>query len=265
MIFFKQLKEEVLELYRFRWVTYSFVRSNLLLRYRRSVLGFLWSLLNPILSYLVVGVVFYLLSMGSIPNYSVYLFAGSAIFNLFSVTTNSSPVVMLSNELYIKKIYLPKSIFIINSILLEAVNFLFSLAALLLLGLLFGKIQLNFTVFSIPFVFLFVMVLNFGVSALLSVAAVFFRDLVHIVPILTHTLFFATPILYTAELIPAKYHWALDANPFYHVVKCFRDPFYEGKLAPAVSYLVLIGCAVIFFIIGFLVLKKNENRIIFKL
>lgn len=265
MFLFSDLIAEVKELYRFRWVTHSFVKSTLLLRYRRSFLGFFWSLLNPILNFIVVGFVFYLLSKGTTLNYFVYFFTGSALFSLVSVTTNTSPTLMLANEQYIKKIYIPKSIFVLNLILLELVNFVFSLLALALLGLLWGKLHFSWSMLSIPFVLFFVVLLNFGIASFLSVATVFFRDFSHITPILTQALYFATPILYEMRLVPEEYREYIRYNPFFYIVNCFREPFYSGKLAEPIDYVVLILVAIVVFFFGFWVLKKNENRIVFRL
>lgn len=265
MNFIKTLTDEVKELYRFRWVTYSFVRSTLLLRYRRSFLGFLWSLLNPILNYIVVGFVFYLLSRGRTPNYFLFMFTGSAIFNLISVTANASPYIMLSNEHYIKKIYLPKSLFILNTIFFELVNFVFSLMALVILGMLWGQLSFSWSLLSLPMVLFFILLFNFGLASLLSVATVFFRDFGHITPILTQALYFATPILYTLDLVPEEYLHLVAYNPFFHVVQCFREPLYSNHMAEPLNYLVLIALSLAVFIIGFLVLKRNENRIVFRL
>ena len=263
--FFSNLINETKELYRFRWVTISVVRSTILLRYRRSLLGFFWSLLNPILNYIVVGMVFYLLNRGITPNYFVYMFTGSAIFNLMSVSANMSPHIMIGNEHYIKKIYLPKSIFVLNAVLLELVNFTFSLIALLLLGVLFGKITLSWAMLSLPFVIFFVVLFNFGFAAFISVTSVFFRDLVHIIPILTQATFFATPILYTLELMPERFREDMKLNPFFHIVKCFREPLYSGQLAGPINYAVLVLGSLFIFILGFWFLKRNENRIVFRL
>lgn len=265
MSFFSNLVAEVKELYRYRWVTYSFVKSTLLLRYRRSFLGFFWSLLNPILNYIVVGFVFYMLSRGNTPNYFIYMFTGSAIFNLISVTTNNSTLIMIANEQYIKKIYLPKSIFILNSILFEVVNFIFSLTALIILGLVFGRIEISWSLLSVPFVVFFVMLMNFGIASFLSVTTVFFRDFVHITPIVTQAAFFATPILYSFDLVPEKYQAYMKFNPFFHVVKCFREPFYSAQLAGPINYVVLVLGSIVAFCVGFYFLKRNENRIVFRL
>ena len=265
MHFLGSIVDEIKELYRYRWVTHSFVKSTLLLRYRRSLLGFFWSLLNPILNYIVVGFVFYMLSRGSTPNYFIYLFTGSAIFNLISVTTNNSTTIMLANEHYIKKIYLPKSIFVLNAILFEVVNFLFSITALVVLGLLFGQIHLSWSLVSLPLVIFCVVLMNFGIAAFLSVTTVFFRDFIHITPILTQAAFFATPILYSLDLVPLEYQGIMKFNPFFHVVKCFREPFYSGQLAGPVNYAVLGIGSLVVFLFGFWILKRNENRIVFRL
>jgi len=193
------------------------------------------------------------------------MFTGSAIFNLISVTTNTSPLIMLANEPYIKKIYLPKSIFILNAILFELVNFIFSISALVILGLIWGKLTFSWSLFSIPFVLFFILLLNFGIASFLSVTTVFFRDFVHITPIITQATFFATPILYSLDLIPPQYQAIMKFNPFFHVVKCFREPLYSGELAGPINYLVLILGSLSIFFLGFWVLKRNENRIVFRL
>lgn len=265
MGFLGSIINEIKELYRYRWVTHSFVKSTLLLRYRRSFLGFFWSLLNPILNYIVVGFVFYMLSRGTTPNYFIYFFTGSAIFNLFSVTTNAAPLIMISNEQYIKKIYLPKSIFILNTILFEVVNFIFSISALILLGLAFGRLDFNWSLLSLPLVVFFVMLFNFGIAAFLSVTTVFYRDFVHITPILTQAAFFATPILYSPDLAPPEFQPFIEWNPFFHVVQCFREPFYSGHLAQPLNYAVLSVGSILIFLFGFWILKRNENRIVFRL
>jgi ABC-type polysaccharide/polyol phosphate export permease len=263
--FIGSIAKEARELYRYRWVTYSFVRSTLLLRYRRSLLGFVWSLLNPILNYIVVGFVFYMLSRGLTPNYFVYMFTGSAIFNLVSITANSATMIMLSNEHYIKKIYMPKSIFVLNSVLFELVNFIFSMTALIILGLIMGKITLSLSLLSLPFVLFFIILFNFGIASLLSVSTVFFRDFVHITPILTQALFFGTPILYTMELAPVEFRDFITYNPIFYLITCFREPFYSSQLAEPINYIVLVSLSLAVFIIGFLTLKHNENRIVFRL
>lgn len=257
--------DEIKELYRFRWVTISLVRATLLLRYRRSILGFFWSLLNPIINYLVVGCVFYLLSRGTTQNFFIYMLTGSAIFNLIATSANQSPMIMIGNEQFIKKIYLPKSIFVLNTILFEVVNFSFSLGALLLLGAGLGKIPVSMSLLTVPLVVLFVLLFNFGIACILSVGAVFFRDLIHVVPILTQAAFFATPIMYEVGLVPLKYQFLISYNPFYHFVQCFRVPFYSGHMATSENYLIMSATSIIVFLLGFWVLKVNENRIVFRL
>src|SRR4051812_12305572 len=121
------IRKELQDAYRFRMVTISHVQAYLRMRYKRSVLGFFWSLLGPVLSYIVIAVVFSYASRVSMKNYFVYVFSGAAIFNLLAVTVNNSTTALISNESYIKKIYLPKSIFVMNILAVEVTNFLFAL------------------------------------------------------------------------------------------------------------------------------------------
>lgn len=259
------IKKEFLDTLRYKLVIYSFVRSTLLLRYKRSVLGFFWSLLGPVLNYLIVGIVFSLLAKSNMPNYFTYMFAGTAIFNLIAININSSPHIMITNESFIKKIYLPKSVFILNSILMEFVNFCFGITALLTIGVLTNSLDASIHYLFLPIPIIFTLMLNFGVCCLISIGSVFFRDLTHIIPIATQVLFFSTPILYPFTMLPEKLQKFVVFNPIFHFIECFRQPIYNHSLPSMTSFVVMILTAVIIFLIGVVFLKKFDNKIVFRL
>lgn len=265
LAFPRTLAREIQELYKFRWVSISMVSSSLKTRYKRSFFGFLWSLLGPILNYLVVGIVFSLMMKGSVQNYFVYMFAGTVIFNLLSVTISHSTASMLGNENYIKKMYLPKSLFVVNTVALEYINFILALTALTFLGVVFQKLTLNWAYLFLPIPLISAFFFNFGIASFVSVTSVFFRDMVHVLPILLQAAFFGTPILYNVELIPERFQKYLMLNPFYYFVEAFRYPIYKGELPPTEISVGLFVLSVTSFVIGFLLLKKFENKIVFRL
>ena len=253
------------DLYRFRYVTYSYIYTNLKLRYRRSILGFLWTFLAPILNYLVMGLVFTLLFKPSIPNYAQFYFAGAVFFSLASTVLNRSPLFFIQNEHFIRKLYTPKIIFVVNGVAYESVNFLLSSSALIILGMFFGMIHFSLNAFYslIPMVMLPFFIL--GISSLVATATVYFRDLAHLVPVGVQALFFGTPIVYKVEMIPEKYHFLIYSNPLYYFVEAFRRPLVDDVPAPFHFYALTILFGLVTATIGYLVVRWQDNKIIFKL
>lgn len=263
--FLEQVIFEFKEVYRFRYVVYSFVQTNLKLRYRRSALGFIWTVLAPMLHYIVIGLVFSVLMGNRRADYFVYYFSGALFFALITGVLNRAPMVFIANENFIKKIYIPKLTFILNAVSIELTNFLLSGTSLILLGILMGKFVLSpYIVLSLIPVFLAAVAL-LGLSCLLSVAAVYFRDLTHIIPVVIQAAFFATPVIYDESMIPLKYHWLITYNPAYYFLKLFRVPLLEQRLPDANSYGIATTFSVICLLLGLWVVKKFENKIVFKL
>ncbi len=257
--------KEIKEVLKFKWVIYSFVSSTLKMRYKRSVLGFFWSLLGPVLNYLMVGIVFSFLARSQMDKYFVHMFAGTAIFNFFSVVTNGSGNVFIGNEHYIKKIYLPKLTFVLNLVLMELINFIFGFTALLLLGSITGYLKLSWAMLTLPLPVLFMFLFVVGLSSMLGLATVYFRDLLHVIPILTQALFFGTPILYAVDMVPQRFLFIYKLNPLYYFVDWFRTPIYTGQLPMFSTIVICVATSLIIFTLGLYLLKKFENEIIFRL
>lgn len=260
-----QIKTEISEAYRFRYVTMSFVITNLRLRYRRSFLGFIWTVLAPMLNYILIGLVFTLLMSEKRPDYFTYYFSGAIFFAIVAGVLTKAPTVFISNEHYIKKIYVPKLTFILNIISIEVVNFLLSGVSLIILGLLLGKFKPSlYILFSfIPVIFVTFALL--GLTCLISVSTVYFRDFIHIIPVLVQAIFFTTPIIYDETMIPKEYAWFITYNPLYYFLKMFRAPLLEQSLAPLSFYAFGFSFSITLFVIGVLTVKKFDNRIVFKL
>jgi len=256
---------EISETVKYRQVISSFVNTSLKQRYRRSILGFGWSLLSPLLNYGVVAIVFSFTMRNAVPNYFLYMFSGAVLFSFISATIGHSPGIMLSNEHYIKKIYIPKLVFVLNIVLVEFVNFLLGFATLCFLGLIFHKIEISAALSILPLLIGLSVLFLIGISIVISILTVFFRDIFHIIPVILQISFFATPILYEKSILPEKAQQLIYFNPFYYFIESFRYPLYHQALPPF-SYLITVTVlSLLSLAFGLLVLKQCDNRIVFKL
>lgn len=261
------LIRELRETYRFRYVIYYFVYTSLKVRYKRSVLGYLWTVLAPMAYYFVLAFIFSYGLRASMPgsNYYVYMISGAIIFSALSSIINQSCNIMFANENYIKKIYVPKLVFIFNVVFYELTNFILIFIAVLILGFVFGQIH-----FSIYHLFIIIPVLLSvffvsGIAMLMSIAAVYFRDLVHITPVLLQACFFGTPIMWYSDMAPRIMSQLNYFNPFYYFVEMFRLPFLKNTIPHYNIILITMCFSVITFLVGLFVITKFNNRIIFKL
>lgn len=253
------------ETYRFQYVIRSFVSTILKQRYRKSFLGFGWSLLSPLLNYGVIAIVYGHAMRGAVPNYMLYTFSGTVFFSFFANCINQSPGIMLNAENYIRKINVPKLTFVLISTLVEATNFLLSFTALVTLGLVFGKLQLSWALLVLPILILFGILFSVGIQITLSISAVFFRDLVHVIPVLMQVTFFVTPILYFKETVPSRYQWLVTINPLNYFVESFRAPLYLHQFPPISTFGWMVVISLVTFLQGLILLRKYDNTIIFKL
>lgn len=258
---------ELKEFWRYRSVVDNFVRTTLAVRYRRSVLGYFWSVLSPLLKYAILGVVFEVIGRFAMPNYYGYMFVGSVFFGFVSAAVQKATTAFILNENYIKKIYVPKLVFVMNYVLLETVNFLLVMASILVLLLVTGQGTMGWTWLFFPVSLVITMVFLTGLSALLAVATLYFRDLQHLVEILIQALLFGTPILYPAWVLQKDPLLAqlLVFNPLVYFVDLVREPLVFDRLPSPLTMAVCVGLAVIFFFAGLATLMKFNNRIIFKL
>ncbi|MEM4313071.1 MAG: ABC transporter permease [Thermoplasmata archaeon] len=258
---FKELREA----FRFRYVIFNYVYTSLKQKYRRSVLGFMWSVIMPLMQNLIIGVVFYYLMRFDMPDYIVYLFSGIVIYNIFSTVILQSPYIMINNEGFIRKIYVPKLIFVLQVVLLEAVNFILILVSLIILGIVFCKLTFSIYFLFIPPVLLLSIIFLVGMATIISIMSVYFRDMIHIVPVVMQAVFFFTPVLYPMSVVPEKMQKIIKLNPFYYFIEIFRVPVLYHQL-PEIKYITFCFLiSIIMLFAGLWTLQKHNNRIVFKL
>ena len=252
------------EIKTYYYVLQQLVRQQLILRYRRTVFGYLWTLLNPILMMSVTAVVFSALFKADLKTFTIFLFAGMIPWNCFSALVMQSATSFINNEGLIKKIYLPKLLFPLSISIGVFIDSLLSFAALLIIILVLGG-KFSWALLFIPIAYILLFLFSFGVALLISVSTVFFRDLQYVVGIALQALFFLTPVLYKSGSLAGKVAWLVKVNPLTTYIDMFRAPL-DSAVLPSV--LAITNAAVMSFIsiaIGLIFFMKQEKKIVFRL
>ncbi len=232
---------EALELTRYWELVRLLTVTGIKTRYKRSVLGVAWTLLNPLLHMLVLTLAFSELFHTSLPDYPVYVLAGLVVWNFFAQSTSSAMTSLISGGALMRQVHVPASVFPTAAVLTGLVNMVLSFAALLILALAVHH-PLTPAVLFVPAAAVMLVAFSLGVALAMSALAVVFTDLVEMYGVLLRMLYFLTAIMYPVKIIPERFRILVVGNPVYILLTCFRDPIYTGHLPSA--RLVLAGAAI---------------------
>ena len=246
------------------WFTItSLVSKDFKLKYRRSVLGVLWSVLNPLLMMCVLAVVFssVLKFGGDIENFPMYLILGNVLFALMSDSTSGAMTSILESAPLIKKVRVSKVIFPLEKVLFQLVNFSISLIAVVIVMLIF-RIPPTLNLLALPVLLAFMTLFCAGLGMLLAALAVFFRDVCHLWGVVITAWTYATPLFYPINMLPEWMQAAESLNPMYHYVTYFRDIAMYNTLHGLQEQAVCLAMALVTFAAGFAVFKATEKKFI---
>ncbi len=248
---------------------YSFLLRELIKRdisgkYKDSTLGMLWSFLNPLLSMIVLTMVFSLIFSGSIENFPVYLLSGKLLFDLYSNATTGAMNSIKDNSEIINKIYVPKYMFTVGIICSEFVNFLISLVVLIAVMIITGA-PFYFSLIYSPIPIFFLLILTAGIGLILATATTFFTDIKYLYGVLIMLLSFMTPLFYPIEIIPQQYMIVFTLNPLYAAVSSFRDIVLGGTFPATGPLFYLIITSIISLIIGIFIFNKYQDQFVLNL
>lgn len=258
----KKLIDEFKRLYAFSELLKQLIIRDIKLKYRRSYLGYLWSILNPLLLMIVLVIVFSNLFRFDIPNFPLYLIAGHVLFNFMVEATTMSVSSIIGNAPLIKKTYVPKYIFSLSRVGSSLVNLIFSLGALVLVMIITGA-QFSWYLLYFPIIILQVFLFSLGIGLLLSSATVFFRDIQYLWGVFTSMWMYLTPLFYPITIIPEEYQSIYkNLNPMYGYIEQFRDIVLYARSPDLHS--ILIGFAISFFfvILGAIYFNKKQDEFI---
>ena len=238
------------------------VSKDIKLKYRRSFLGYLWSILNPLGIMFVMVIVFSNMFRWDIPYYPVYLIIGQVMFNYMSATTTHSLYSILDNGALLKKVYVPKYIFTFSKVTSDLTDFFFSMGAILLV-MVVTRTPFSWHLLLVPVVTLELYFFCLGLGLLLAQASVFFRDIQYIYNVILTAWTYLTPIFYPETMLPDWLHFlVVRFNPLYYYVKQMRQIIIEQACPDPKLVIAGCACAALMMLIGGFFFKKNQSKFI---
>ncbi len=249
------------QLIRFWPVIKNMVAQDLQVRYQRSMLGFFWTLLHPILMMTTLTIVFSQILGQQIENYAIFLFAGMVPWSFLSSSLNDCAFSIISNEGLIRKIFLPKLIFPLTRVLINLTTFVLSLVALFVL---LKPLGARFTppLLLLPVVIVLLTIFSLGLGLIVATTNTFFRDCGHLVSVFLQAWYFATPIIYDSKSLPP---WRLWVNPAFPFIRLFQVILKDGVWPDPLLFLAAAGTATASLGIGYVVFKSHEDKFVFRL
>lgn len=262
---------------KYRYLLVELIRKNIKLQYRNSVLGVFWTLLQPLLTMVVISIVFagiFGRDSSKVVNYSVYLLTGRLLFDFFQQSTKKGMRSIRGNATIIKKVYVPRYIYPLSNVLSTFVTFAISLIDLVVVIGFFNiinkdPITLTWRIvgFLIPIILL--MFISMGVSMILATLDVFFRDIEYLYDVFCLLLFYVTPVFYTIDRLGITSDAVmklLKLNPLYGIIDMARSFILFGNDLAAhwdwFSLIYCVGFALVSNIIGFLLFYKQQDKFI---
>lgn len=221
--------QDALELARYRDLLFSLVRRDLTVRYKRSTLGFFWTMLNPLLTMVVFTVVFSYFFRFEIQHYPVYLLSGMLLWNFFSQSTTQAMHNLVWGGGLSNKIYVPKAVFVVSAVTVGVINLALALVPLALIMLVTGQ-PFTLALVFLPVPVLLTLLFALGVGLFVAALAVLFVDVIDLYQFGLTVLMYLTPIFYPSSIIPERYASWFALNPIYYFVEIFRAPIFQGTL-----------------------------------
>ena len=239
------------------------VKKDLTSKYKDSVLGILWSFLNPLLIMLVFTAIFSMLFGRAIENYPVYFLTGRIIYDFFNTSTKGAMRSMKRNANLLKKIYVPKYMFAVSTICYETINFIISFIILFLVMLLTNATFHWTLIFTIVPIALLICLI-YGVGLILAVCNTYFSDVEHLYGVFTLILMYASALFYPMDIVPPHIQRIFTLNPVYSAISCFRECCY-GVLPNTGTLLYLAAFSFTTLGIGIILFKIYEKKLVLEL
>ena len=247
------------EIYVYREFLKQSVARDLKTKYKRSALGYFWTMLHPLLMMAVLAVVFSSIMRMNIDDYAIFLFCGLLPWNFFNSTVMMTLNSIKANHRIFEQIAAPKYIFVLSTTFSNLFNLILAVIPLIYLVLIFGR-SLYMTFFAFPMILFPLVCTTIGVSLLLSACNVFFDDTLHLTEVGISALYFLCPILYHRDLLPPELVKFLVLNPLFGQMEFFREIFYHGRLPAADIYCYNLAGSALILLFGLWVFRRSEDK-----
>lgn len=255
------MKQNIRNFIKYKDLLKELIIKEIKMKYKNSILGILWSMLDPLLTMIILTIVFGSVFKKDIPNFPVYVLVGRITYSFFSESTKSAMESILSNRQLIKKIYVPKYFFPLSKVCATFITFIISFIPLLMMmaltGVRFHKVNV-----LIVFPLLYLLVITLGIGLLLCTIRVFFGDVKHLYGALLLMIMYMTPIFYPANIIPSKFVAVIRLNPLFTIVNMLRDIMMYNTVPTLESHLLCVGLSIVYLGIGLIGFYKAQDKFI---
>jgi len=249
------------ELYAYREMIFSLVRKDLRTRYKGSVLGFLWTFLNPLLQLVVYTIVFSTIMRINVDKFYIYLFVALVPWIFFTSSIQGGATSILSGADLIKKIYFPRLVLPIAVTSAAFMNMVFSML-IVFVALIISGIGISWHVVFLPVIMVLEYCFALGMAMIFSALNVYFRDLEHILGIITMAWFYLTPIVYTIDMVPQQYLGLFYLNPMTSMVQAYRDILYYHQVPQFATLGSIAIFSVVFIVAGYVLFQKLQKHFV---
>lgn len=251
----------ILNFKKYRFLLNQLVKRDIKIKYRRSILGIFWSFLEPLLSMIVLTIIFSQFFSRGIPNFPVYYLSGMLMYQFFAGGTNAAMRSIKGSAGILKSIYIPKYMYSLSAILSNFVTF--SLSLIVLFVVMFVT-NVDFTIYIIlailPIIAL--LLLTIGAGLILATVNVFFRDMEHLYGVFLMLLMWGLPLFYPADIVPESWRFIQYYNPLYAIISCCRSSFLYGTLYNPWDLLFAMVSGIVALIIGIVLFYRYQDKFI---
>jgi ABC-2 type transport system permease protein len=255
------MKQIIKNFKKYRFLLGELIIKDIKLKYRKSYLGILWTLIEPLLTMIVLTFVFGEIRGVKDQTFPVYVLTGRLLYTYFANSTKAAMKSIRLNGQMIKKVYVPKYIYPLSSILAQYVTFLISLIVLVAVAA-YLRIKPTIYLFEsiVPLAILFIMVL--GIGLILATLAVFFRDMEYLWGVILMLIMYCSAVFYPVSIMGKGKQWILEYNPLYALIKNFRNTVMYGQPLDNNALLFSLGFSLVTLVVGIWMFYKNQDKFI---
>lgn len=251
----------LLELYQYREMMFNLVRKDLRTRYKGSILGFLWTFVNPLLQLIVYSIVFSVIMRVNVEQFYMYLFVALIPWIFFTTSIQGGATCILASKDLVKKIYFPRLIIPLSTVNAAFMNMLFSMVVVFAV-LIFSGRGLSRYIFLLPVIMILEYCFVLGLAFIFAALNVFFRDIEHILGIVTMAWFYLTPIVYTVDMIPEQYLGLFYLNPMTNIIISYRDILYYKRPPQFETLGSIVLWSIGFIVLGYMIFQKLQKNFV---
>ena len=250
---------KIKEIYTYRHMLFTLVKQDINGRYKGSIFGFLWTLLNPLFMLLVYSIVFQFVFRSDIENYPIYLFICLMPWNAFNNMIGAGTTCVSNNASILKKVYFPREVLPLSVVISNTIQYFFSVV-IIFIALLVSGVGISWYALLLPLVVLVQITFAFGLILMLSAANVYVRDVQYMMNPIMMIWMYASPILYSISMVPEKWLWLYKLNPMVSILQGYQNILYDQTLPDFKSLGIVFLVSIVICIIGYIIFNKLQRR-----